>query len=171
MDGDIVIRPETPADFGAVRDVTQRAFAGRPYSGGNEQDIIDALRAQNALAVSLVAERGGKIVGHVAFSPATAEDGSLGWYTLGPVSVEPSLQHQGIGKELINAGIGRLRDLQASGCILVGNTSYYSRFGFVTAPSLSPVAALKEHFMVLCLGSAPPNGVINFHPAFVEDGH
>lgn len=87
VDIDILIRPETPADVAGIRGVTQRAFAGRPYSAGNEQDIVDALRARNALAISLVAEQAGRILGHVAFSPASSEDGSPGWYTLGPVSV------------------------------------------------------------------------------------
>ena len=134
MDIEIIVRQETPADVADIRDVTQRAFAGRSYSDGNEQDIVDALRARNALAISLVAVLRGRILGHVAFSPARAEDGSPGWYTLGPVSVHPDVQRQGIGQRLIITGIGRLRELGASGCIVLGDTNYYSRFGFVPPP-------------------------------------
>ena len=97
VDPGIVIRPETPADIAAIRDVTDRAFAGHPYSEGTEATIVDALRSQHGLAISLVAERDGRILGHVAFSPASAADRSPGWYALGPLSVEPRVQGQGIG--------------------------------------------------------------------------
>jgi putative acetyltransferase len=170
VNADILIRPETPSDVDQIRDVTRRAFAGRSYSGGNEPDIVDALRVRNALAVSLVAEKSGRIVGHVAFSPASAEDASPGWYTLGPVSVDPEVQRHGIGQALVIAGIGRLRELHASGCILIGDTNYYSRFGFVKAPQIAPVGEPKEHFMVLGLGSSIPDCVVNFHAVFHEEG-
>ena len=74
---DILIRSETPADEAGIRDVTMRAFAGLPYAEGTEQDIIDALRIRNALSVSLVADRGGMILGHVAFSPASPPPGGI----------------------------------------------------------------------------------------------
>lgn len=52
--------------------------------------IVEALRAAKALAVSLVAELDGRVVGHIAFSPVTLSDGTPGWYGLGPVSVLPA---------------------------------------------------------------------------------
>jgi len=170
VDIDIVIRPETPADEAAIREVTRQAFAGRPYSAGNEPDIIEALRLHHALSVSLVADRGGRVIGHVAFSPARPEDGSSGWYTLGPVSVASEVQHRGIGQALISNGIARLREAGASGCILIGDTNYYSRFGFSKAPQLAPPGEPKEHFMVLCLGSQAPNCVLHFHSVFHQEG-
>jgi len=162
----VVIRPESSHDVGAIRIVTQRAFEGRPYSGGNEQDIIDALRERNALAVSLVAEQGGRICGHVAFSPARPADGAPGWYTLGPVSVEPVVQRQGIGTKLIVAGIDRLRELDAAGCVVVGDPGYYSRFGFASAPHLSPAGEFSDHFMILRLARSATESVVDFHPEF-----
>ena len=165
---DIVIRSETPADEAGIRDVTRRAFAGQAYAEGTEQDIIDALRLRNALSVSLVADRAGGILGHVAFSPASPEDGTAGWYTLGPVSVAPECQRQGIGRALITAGLNTLRERGASGCIVVGDTSYYSRFGFVKAPRLAPGSGLEEHFMALSFGGPLPGCVVNFHDAFSD---
>lgn len=84
----MTIRSETVADEEAIREVTRRAFFGRRYSAGNELDIIDSLRTQRALTVSLVADNG------TARRPrglltAWAEDGAVGWHTLGPVSVVP----------------------------------------------------------------------------------
>jgi putative acetyltransferase len=166
----IAIRPETAADAAAIRDVTRRAFEGRWYTAGNEQDIVDALRRQNALTISLVAEQAGIIVGHVAFSPARSADGASGWYTLGPVSVAPEVQRRGIGSALIESGIDRLRQLAAVGCIVVGDTNYYSRFGFRPAPQLAPPGAPQDHFMIVCFDSSPPEAVLHFHPAFdVQD--
>jgi len=160
------IRPEEHGDVRDIWHITKQAFAGRPYADGTEQDIIDLLRDQGALAISLVAEYRGKVVGHVAFSPAVPEDLSSGWYTLGPVSVQPDVQRQGIGKALIRAGIARLRELDAAGCIVLGDTNYYSQFGFDKAPELAPSGEPAEYFMVLCLGSQVPECKIGFHHAF-----
>ena len=164
---DIQIRPERPADAIDIRHVTEQAFAGRSYSSGTEHHIVDALRESGALAISLVAEHDGRVVGHVAFSPANPADGTPGWYTLGPVSVFPDVQRQGIGRALISAGIDGLREQRASGCIVVGDTNYYSRFGFVPSPDHSPIGELKQHFMTLSFTSHVPAGVIHFHPVFL----
>lgn len=170
MSLEVRIRPEVQEDVRDIWQVTKQAFAGRRYADGTEQDIIDRLREQGALAVSLVAEYRGRLVGHVAFSPALPEDLSSGWYTLGPVSVEPDVQRQGIGKGLIRAGINRLRELNAAGCIVVGDTNYYSQFGFARAPGLAPSVELAEYFMVLSLNSPVPDCRVGFHQAFHHEG-
>jgi putative acetyltransferase len=69
------------------------------------------LRAAGALTISLVAEIDGQVVGHIAFSPVTVSDGATGWYGLGPVSVLPDYQKQGIEKALINEGLSSLKDM------------------------------------------------------------
>ncbi len=160
------IRPETPDDHAAIYDLTKRAFAPMPYAGGDEQDLINQLRDAGALTISLVAELDGRIVGHVAFSPAFAEDGAEGWYALGPVSAEPELKHQGIGSTVIKAGLAMLRERDAAGCVLVGNLAYYSRFGFQPFPELCPKGEPAEYFQILPLRSAEPNMVVAFHPLF-----
>jgi putative acetyltransferase len=170
MSLDVLIRPEEHRDVRDIRELTKQAFEGRPYAEGTEQDIIDALRAEGGLAISLVAEYRGRLVGHVAFSPAVPEALSPGWYTLGPVSVAPEVQRQGIGMALIRAGIARLRELTATGCIVVGDTNYYSKFGFAKAAGLAPLADLSEHFMVLSLNGSVPDCKVNFHKAFHQDG-
>ena len=104
MRTEIVIRSETDADVDTIADVTSAAFSTLPISDHTEQFIIAALRAANALTVSLVAEMDGRVVGHIAFSPVTMSDGSPGWYGLGPVSVLPAYQRQGIGGALIQEG-------------------------------------------------------------------
>jgi putative acetyltransferase len=163
---EVIIRPERAEDHAAIYDVTKRAFAPMPYAGGDEQDLIDKLRKAGALALSLVAERDGVVLGQISFSPAFAADGSPGWYALGPVSVEPTLKHQGIGSQLILAGYAWLLDKQAAGCVLVGNPAYYGRFGFRLFPHLAPEGEPAEYFQILPLGVGEPDVVVGFHPAF-----
>ena len=143
MGTEIVIRCETDADAGAIADVTTAAFSTLPISNHTEQFIIAALRAANALTVSLVAEMDGRVVGHIAFSPVTMSDGSPGWYGLGPVSVLPAYQRQGIGGALIQEGLSRLKGLGARGCCLVGHPKYYKRFDSRTLRDLAARALRK----------------------------
>jgi putative acetyltransferase len=162
----VVLRPEIPSDRLAIHDLTQRAFAPMPYAEGDEQDLIDALRDAGVLALSLVAEEGGVIMGQVTLSPATHETGAAGWYALGPVSAEPTRKHQGIGSALIRAAIDWMRHQGASGCILVGNPAYYSRFGFQSGAEHSPHGQPAQFFQVLVLSGEVPAGRFAFHPLF-----
>jgi len=76
---DFVIRPEHGCDASAIDDLTRQAFASHPHSRHTEHCIVRALRASGALAISLVAERSSRVVGHIAFSPVAVSDGSHGW--------------------------------------------------------------------------------------------
>lgn len=163
---DITIRDEVPEDVAAIHELTRRAFASMPHSDGREPAIIDALRQEGALALSLVAIRRGELVGHAAFSPATAEDGTPGWHTLGPVAVDPLVQRKGIGSALIQLGVERLREQGAAGCIVLGDPSYYARFGFQPAPKQAPADYPAEYFMILPFNANLAATTIGFHPAF-----
>jgi putative acetyltransferase len=162
------IRDERKGDIPAIHDLTKRAFAPMPFAGGNEQDLIDIVRDAGALSISLVAEIDSRVVGHVAFTPATAADNTQGWFGLGPVAVEPALQRQGIGRQLINEGLRRLREWNAAGCIVVGDPNYYQRFGFLLSPELTPAGQPPEYFMMLSLTASRPNAFVDFHPLFSE---
>jgi putative acetyltransferase len=166
----IIIRPETTNDIEAIRQVTHDAFSGRPYSDGTEPFIIERLRKANSLAMSLVAELDGKIVGHVAFSLVTINKEYKDWYGLGPISVQSGLQKQGIGSKLIHEGLALLRERGARGCVLEGSPDYYHRFGFKDHPDLiyekSPA---PEYFMVLPFYEDIPKGTVEFHKAFYSE--
>ncbi len=124
MTQEITIRPERPADLEAISRVTEAAFRGHPYSQNTEQFIIEALRRSGALSISLVAVINAQIVGHVAFSRVTISDGSPDWYGLGPLAVAPEFQRRGIGQALVRAGLARLCELGARGCVLVGDPAF-----------------------------------------------
>ena len=164
----ILIRPERPEDHAEIYGVTQRAFAPMPYADGDEQELVGRFRDAGVLALSLVGEKDGVLIGQITFTPAIAADGTSGWYALGPVSVEPALKHQGIGSQLIRAGIAWLHEHNAAGCILIGNPAYYSRFGFRQFPQLAPEGMPAEYYQMLPMAVAEPNKVVAFHPLFTS---
>lgn len=160
------IRPETPADHAATRAINIAAFADHPHSRQTEHLIVEALRADDALALSLVAEAEGRVTGHIAFSQALVDGNDLRWFLLGPVAVLPGSQRQGIGSQLVLAGLAELRERKASGCVLVGDPAFYTRFGFQQAEGLSWPGVPPEFVLCLPLAGAEPRGEISHHPAF-----
>lgn len=169
------IRPETPADVAAIREINIAAFAVHPFSRQTEHRIVEGLREDGALVISLVAETGGEngdnaVAGHIAFSKAPIDQGGggqdLGWHLLGPVAVRPDLQRRGIGSALVRAGLDALRDLGARGCVLVGDPAFYTRLGFRQAVSLAYPGVPPEFVLCLPLLGDEPAGNIGHHPAF-----
>lgn len=135
-----------------------------------EQFIVSELRDSGELAISLVAERDGRVVGHVAVSPVTVSDGARGWYGLGPVSVAPDHQGQGIGTRLIECALRDLRALGAAGCVVLGNPRYYARFGFQAESSLVLPGVAPENFQAIAFAGSPPTGVVAYHDSFSARG-
>ncbi|MCM2474757.1 N-acetyltransferase [Rhizobium sp. CG5] len=162
----MIIRPEQPGDEEAIGEITEAAFAGKDYSDQTEHRIVTRLRAAHDLTISLVAEDEEGIIGHIAFSPVTLSGGEKDWYGLGPVSVRPDRQGEGIGARLIRHGIARLRDLGAQGCVVVGSPKLYPKFGFGHHAGLTYPDLPAEYFMILPLRGPVPSGIVAFHPAF-----
>ena len=163
----MIIRKETDADIEAITEVTIAAFKTLPISNQTEQFIINALRAAGALTLSLVAEIEGQIVGHIAFSPVKITDGTKNWYGLGPIAVSPEHQKQGIGKSLINKGLSLLKELDGQGCALVGDPTYYKRFGFRNYPELVYEGVPQDVFLALPFYDKVPKGTVVFHKGFL----
>ena len=166
---DVLIRDEEIRDCAAISEVTVAAFETMEISNHTEQFIVEALRAADALTLSLVAELDGRVVGHIAFSPVTLTDGTPDWYGLGPVSVHPDLQRKGIGTALIEEGLARLKTFEARGCCLVGHPEYYRRFGFRNVEGLVYEGVPQEAFFILPFDGDIPLGTVRFHDAFKED--
>lgn len=161
------IRDERPGDEAAIAALTSAAFRNAAHSSGNEAEIVERLRADGDLALSLVIVNSDQaIIGHVAFSPVTILDGSPGWYGLGPVSVIPLRQQVGIGSTLIRAGLDRLRAMGARGCVVLGDPEYYARFGFRHDPRLTYPGPAPAYLQALVLGGPPAEGVVSYAPAF-----
>lgn len=166
-----MIRAETLSDAAAIEAVTTAAFLNAPHTDHTEQFIVAALRAAGALSISLVAEEGGAIVGHVAVSPVTISDGSSDWYGLGPISVMPERQGEGIGTALMHAALDALRECGAAGCIVLGEPAYYGRFGFKATPELVLPGVPAEYFQAVAFGDATtPCGRVAYHEGFDAQG-
>lgn len=162
----MIIRPETPADIDAITTVTIAAFQNHPFSQQTEQFIIMALRADKALTLSLVAELDGQVVGHIAFSPVAISDGSQNWHGLGPISVLPGYQRQGIGKALMQEGLTKLKALGSNGCALVGDPGFYQRFGFHNIAGFIHEGIPQEVFLALPFTEKIPQGTVVLHQGF-----
>ncbi|HBX55077.1 GNAT family N-acetyltransferase [Pseudomonas sp. UBA2684] len=160
------IRPETTADSAVINAVTTAAFLHAAHSSHTEQYIVSALRRAGQLTVSRVAELDGEVIGHVAISPVDLSDGTPDWYGLGPISVLPAYQGQGIGTQLMHASLHALRMHGAAGCVVLGDPAYYKRFGFKAEPALVLADVPPEYFMALAFDAALPQAVVNYHPAF-----
>jgi len=162
----MIIRPETARDIAEIQTLVEIAFEDAPHSDGSEGAIVDALRAAGALTTSLVAERDGMIVGHVAFSPVEIDGKSIDWYGLGPVAVRPDQQRQGVGVRLIEAGLDEIKALGARGCVVLGDPAYYGRFGFSADAALQFPGVPPEYFQRLVFGDDARHGIVRYHSAF-----
>lgn len=163
---ELTIRDERPADAEAIENLTIAAFREAPHADGTEHRIVSALRRTGRLTVSLVAEEGEEIVGHVAVSPVAVSDGSAGWYGLGPISVTPGRQREGIGSLLMTRALDELRGLGARGCVVLGDPSYYGRFGFRAEPGLVLPGVPPEYFQALAFRGPLPSGSVEYDEAF-----
>jgi putative acetyltransferase len=164
-----VIREEAPGDAAAIHRLNTTAF-----DTDAEAKLVDALRAAGALTLSLVAETGGEIVGHIAFSPVVVDSGrhtSQG-VGLAPMAVAPAYQRQGIGGRLIDDGLRRLRDAGQRFCVVLGHAEYYPRHGFARASAFGvrwerPVP--DDVFFIRELtpgGLAGVSGTVRYRPEF-----
>jgi putative acetyltransferase len=154
------IRVERPEDISAVHRVNALAFE-RPEEAG----VVDRLRQANIAFLSLVAEDGGAIVGHILFTPAIVEGAGqrVAGMGLAPLAVVPERQRQGVGSSLVRRGLDLLR---ADGCpfvIVLGHAEYYARFGFERAAVHGLACQWEgvpdEAFMVLVFDPATMRGV------------
>ena len=162
----MIIRPEASEDAEILFTLTQRAFSQMPYSDGSEGRILNDLRSDGDLTLSLVAEDGGTIVGHVAFSPVRINDIDRGWFGLGPISVAPERQREGIGRKLVDAGLSILEQRGASGCALIGDPALYSKLGFRCNKRLTYGEVPPEVVQFKTLSGQDPEGQLTFAPAF-----
>jgi len=152
----IEIREERSDDVPAVRDLNRRAFGQ-----DQESNIVDALRANGAALLSLVATLNDQVVGHIMYSPVSIE-GNVTGAALGPMALLPEHQRQGIGSKLIETGNQKLKDAGYPFITVVGHADYYPRFGFRPAGEHGIKCEWDvpdDVFMLLVLDEAKTEGV------------
>ena len=142
------IRLETAVDYEAISLGHQAAFGGV-----GEANLVDELRNEGMVAVSCVAEWEGEIVGHILFSRVKIHttEGTMEALSLAPMSVEPNCQRQGIGTQLVEAGLDACRKCGHQIVLVLGHPEYYPRFGFSSqlAARLPSVFGGEDAWMAL----------------------
>jgi len=149
------IREEHPSDVAVIRDLNKRSF-----DQDQEGNIVDALRSNGAVLLSMVATLNGRVVGHIMYSPLVV--GEVTGAALGPMAVLPEYQRQGIGSKLVEAGNRKLKDEGCPFIIVVGHPNYYPRFGFVPANTHGIECEWEvptDAFMLLVLNQSKVQGV------------
>ncbi|WP_101758788.1 GNAT family N-acetyltransferase [Oceanicoccus sp. KOV_DT_Chl] len=162
----IIIRQEQADDAEAIHQLTIAAFLEAAHTDHTEQFVVKALREAQQLSVSLVAEYNREIIGHIAVSPVVISDGASNWYGIGPLSVLPTQQRQGVGSKLMRRVLTDLQALNAAGCVLLGDPAYYYRFGFKPIKSLVLADVPAEYFQALSFSGQFPSGEVRYHSAF-----
>ncbi|MFT4274924.1 MAG: N-acetyltransferase [Rhodopseudomonas sp.] len=160
----MLIRNETAADLAAIGRVVTEALRMLPQATGTEAEIVERLRAQGALALSLVVEDDGDVVGYLAASAARI-GAQHDWGLIGPLVVLPSRHRQGIGSALMAEALRRLR-ATCRGAALVGDPGYYGRFGFRAFPGLRVTGCPPDVVQALPFDGTEPCGEMIHHPAF-----
>lgn len=150
---DPIIRPETPADIGAIDTLLQLAF-----DGPVEAKLVRALRDQGDLPISLVVEAEGCIIGHIALSPLAADKPA---FALAPLAVHPKAQRLGLGGALIDEAMALTGEAPI---VVLGDPAYYARFGFKHADLKSSYAGPYLQIM----GDLPVQSDIRHAPAFAD---
>lgn len=151
------MREEQPEDAPQVRKVNEAAF-----ERSDEADLVEELRKEGVVLVSLVAERDSRIIGHILFSRMTVETerGPVPAVSLAPMAVLPDHQGRGVGSQLLRQGIAALRERGERIVIVLGHQEYYPRFGFTLEKARDLASPFPpEAFMALELVEGALTGV------------
>lgn len=170
MSNELTIRLEKACDHKAISRIIQSAFQDVGYSNQKEHLLVADLRKNDALTLSLVAQKEQEILGHIAFSEVTINGQFDAWYGLAPVAVLPEYQGRGIGSALIEHGLHELKRLGANGCVLVGEPDFYKRFGFQHQNQLVYEGVPAAYFLVQSFTDSIPEGEVAYHPLFSTYG-
>jgi putative acetyltransferase len=146
------------------------------FGSDNEGSLVDSLRINARPFISLVALVDDQVVGHISFSPVSIESpmGTFNAMGLAPMSVKPEYQNQGIGSQLVRAGLDQCARIGETNIVVLGHPRYYPRFGFVPASQKGlrcEYDVPDDTFMVLELapGSlAGRTGLVRYHPHFAN---
>jgi putative acetyltransferase len=162
--GVVTMRLEQPADAPQVRDLLEASFPGQ-----GEAILVDRLRSEGKLVLSLVAEDGGVVVGYIAFARIQIEEdeGRFAAVALAPLAVYPDYQSQGVASGLVREAHACLAALGETLSVVLGEPGYYGRFGY----SNRRVARFESEYqspylMGLSFGAAPREGRLVYPAAF-----
>jgi len=146
----ITIRREEESDKQRILEITRLAFE----SDGEPKLLERIWKSEDYIPeLSLVAVDDGQVVGHIIFTvmKIVTDDEDIPALCLGPISIVPERQRQGIGGDLMRHGMAECQRLGHHIIVLVGHPDYYPRFGFKSAGERGlslKIEAPPEAFMV-----------------------
>jgi len=118
------------------------------FGSNAEPDLVKQLILDGDVLVNLVLELSGNIIGNLVVSKITMEpDVGLFCGGIAPVAVLPDQQSSGIGSQLITEAINECKNKGMDALFLLGDPSYYKRFGFIVSRLKNDYSA--EHFQEL----------------------
>lgn len=161
---DVTIRPAQPDDRAGIFEVEQKAFGQSA-----EALLVEQLVGDGDAVLELVAERAGRIAGHILFSRLRVVEGSRQFdaVALAPLAVDPDFQHQGIGSALVQAGHLRLQEAGETLSVVLGDPAYYGRFGYDHAQAEGFASDYQcDALQALAWGDAPAAGRLIYAAAF-----
>ncbi len=162
----LTIRQEQPMDHPSVFKVIEQAFANEELSKYNVQCLVERMRTSSAFIpeLSLVAELGSKIVGHILLTKTFITNSARSFHSLAltQVSVLPEYQKRGIGGALILHAHTKAKELGYESIVLLGHEQYYPKFGYQQAHTFGivlPFDAPRENCMAFPLTENGLKGV------------
>ncbi len=160
----VVMRLEEPRDAPQIRDLLEASFPGQ-----GEALLVDRLRSDGDIVLSLVAEDVGVVVGYVAFSRlmVEGEEETFRAVALAPLAVYPEYQQQGIATRLVQEGHACLAAIGETLSVVLGETHFYGRFGYGNRRVANFASEYQSpYLMALSFGAAPSEGRLVYPPAF-----
>lgn len=130
---DRIIRTAQADDWLALEAVYREAFPDEELT-----HILKVLLVKPAPFLSLVAEKDGAAIGHVAFSPCTLAGSDASLSVLGPLAVHPHAHARGYGSALVRTGFECLKEAGVAAVFVLGDPGYYGRFGFHADHAVKP---------------------------------
>ena len=127
----MILRYAEKTDFDSILKVIETAFSDEENKV--IMNLVQELHQETTSPSikSLVAEVDNQVIGYVSYSPIFLKsDTNITGYVLAPLAVSPEHQKQGVGSNLINAGIDMLTEDSVGVLLVYGDPAYYGRFGF-----------------------------------------
>lgn len=153
----VEIRPSRSDELPAIERLYPHAFP--------EEDLVPLVRqllTQEPDILSLIAQTGETLAGHILFTICGMTNGNAKAALLAPLAVAPEWQRQGIGTALIREGLKRLERHGVAHVYVLGDPAYYGRSGFKPETGVAPPYPLPEEYreawQSLGLASAPLPG-------------
>jgi putative acetyltransferase len=168
----MIIRAEKKQDIPKIFKVNTGSF-----SSDGEAKLVDNLRKTGVQLISLVAEEGDEICGHILFSPVAVKGDNPGKKIagLGPMAVLPSYRKKGVGKMLVEEGLNQCLKAGFDAVVVLGHADYYPQFGFVPSVAYGIVSTYDvpdDIFMVKELkkgGLKGVQGIVSYHELFRDE--